>query len=188
MASRSSSIWVRAKSCMATISSKVTNRGGHSSEPVPDNAIYHLADGLARLAGVSVSLRAERCDASLLRAMAKVQTGKNAADMNAIVKTPPDQAAIARLSADPLFNATMRTTCVATRLDAGHANNALPERATANVNCRILPGHSVGGSSRRPDPVLADPKMWCALLATTAPYRIRLRKVEVCHRCRCVPM
>ncbi len=138
---------------------EVTNRGGHSSEPVPDNAIYHLADGLARLQAYQFPFELNDVTRAFFARMAKVQTGKNAADMNAIVKTPPDQAAIARLSADPLFNATMRTTCVATRLDAGHANNALPQRATANVNCRILPGHSreeVRGDLIR---VLADPKI-----------------------------
>ncbi len=73
---------------------------------------------------------------------AKVEKGQVAADMLAITKTLPDQAAIERLSQDPYYNSTMHTTCVATRLQAGHANNALPQRAIANVNCRILPGHS----------------------------------------------
>jgi acetylornithine deacetylase/succinyl-diaminopimelate desuccinylase-like protein len=70
------------------------------------------------------------------------ETGQTAADMRAILATPPDLAAAARLSADPSFNSNFRTTCVATRLKAGHANNALPQTAQANVNCRIFPGHA----------------------------------------------
>ncbi len=74
--------------------------------------------------------------------MATIESGQVAADMKAITKNSPDAAAIARLDLDPLSHATMRTTCVATRVDAGHANNALPQTARAIVNCRILPGHT----------------------------------------------
>ena len=79
--------------------------------------------------------------------MSQVETGQRAADMKAILKTPPDMAAVERLSKDPIDHSKMHTTCVATRLDAGHANNALPQMARANVNCRIVPGHSVGRNS-----------------------------------------
>ncbi len=75
--------------------------------------------------------------------MAKVATGQRAADMQATLKNPPDLEAVARLSKDPIDNSLMHTTCVATRLSGGHANNALPQTAQANVNCRILPGHSL---------------------------------------------
>jgi len=74
--------------------------------------------------------------------MAKIETGQNAADLRAILSEPPDPAAIQRLSKDARYNSTMRTTCVATMLSGGHAPNALPQRAEANVNCRIFPGHS----------------------------------------------
>jgi acetylornithine deacetylase/succinyl-diaminopimelate desuccinylase-like protein len=74
--------------------------------------------------------------------MASLETGAQAADFRAIRMTPPDPAAILRLSQDPRYNSTMRTTCVATMMEAGHAPNALPQRAEANVNCRIFPGHS----------------------------------------------
>jgi acetylornithine deacetylase/succinyl-diaminopimelate desuccinylase-like protein len=77
--------------------------------------------------------------------------------MKAILKTPPDDAAIARLSRDPIDNSTVHTTCVATRLNAGHANNALPQRAEANVNCRILPGHSAEEVRQQLIKVFADP-------------------------------
>jgi acetylornithine deacetylase/succinyl-diaminopimelate desuccinylase-like protein len=120
----------------------VTNPGGHSSLPVPDNAIYHLADALTRLQHYQFPFELNPVTRAYFARMASVETGQTAADMKAILKTPPDPAAEQRLSEDPLQNATMRTTCVATRLDAGHANNALPQSAKANVNCRILPGHS----------------------------------------------
>ncbi len=113
----------------------------------PDNAIYQLVRRTGAPAALPVSVRTERCDACLLQQTAKVEKGQVAADMMAITKTPPDQAAIERLSKDPYYNSTMHTTCVATRLQAGHANNALPQRATANVNCRILPGTLARGDS-----------------------------------------
>ena len=97
--------------------------------------------------------------------MATIEHGQRAADMKAILQTPPDQAAIARLSEDPVFNATMRTTCVATRLAGGHANNALPQTATANVNCRILPGHSREEVRQQLVKVFDDPKVEVRYLA-----------------------
>jgi len=120
----------------------VTNPGGHSSLPVPDNAIYHLADGLARIERYQFPFELTAVTRAFFQRMAGVESGQTAADMRGIVESPPAAAAIARLSTDPLWNANVRTTCVATRLDAGHANNALPQMARANVNCRILPGHS----------------------------------------------
>jgi acetylornithine deacetylase/succinyl-diaminopimelate desuccinylase-like protein len=91
--------------------------------------------------------------------MSKVATGQRAADMQAILKNPPDMSAVARLSQDPIDNSTMHTTCVATRLNAGHANNALPQTAQANVNCRIVPGHSTEEIRQELEKVLADPKI-----------------------------
>jgi acetylornithine deacetylase/succinyl-diaminopimelate desuccinylase-like protein len=87
--------------------------------------------------------------------------------MRRIVASPPDAAAIARLSTDPLWNATMRTTCVATRLEAGHANNALPQMARANVNCRILPGHSREEVRQTLIKVLADPNIAVSYVSTS---------------------
>ena len=119
---------------------EVTNAGGHSSLPVPNNAIYHLTDGLARLERYKFPFELNDVTRAFFERTAPTEMPQTAADMRAILKTPPNAAAIARLSANPLYNATMRTTCVATRLDAGHANNALPQMARAIVNCRILPG------------------------------------------------
>ncbi len=121
---------------------KALNPGGHSSLPVPDNAIYHLTDALGRLEHFQFPLELNEITRAYFERMASVETGQGAADMRAILKRSPNAAAAARLSLDPLQNATLRTTCVATRLDAGHANNALPQTAEANVNCRILPGHT----------------------------------------------
>jgi acetylornithine deacetylase/succinyl-diaminopimelate desuccinylase-like protein len=137
----------------------VTNPGGHSSLPVPDNAIYHLADALTRLQAYKFPFELNDVTRSYFEALSKQETGQTAADMKAILQTPPDQAAIDRLSQDPEHNSTMHTTCVATRLDAGHANNALPQRATANVNCRILPGHSREEVRQQLIDVFADPKI-----------------------------
>jgi len=120
----------------------VKNRGGHSSLPVPDNAIYHLIAALERLVHEPFPFELNPVTRPYFEHLAKVAKPEQAADIRAILKNPPDPAAIARLSADPIFNATMRTTCTATRLTAGHANNALPQTAQATVNCRILPGHS----------------------------------------------
>ena len=137
----------------------VTNPGGHSSLPVPNNAIYALADGLGRLARYQFPFELNPVTRTYFDRMASVESGQKAADMRAILKTPPDPEAIARLSEDPLQNSSMRTTCVATRLDAGHANNALPQTARANVNCGILPGHSREEVRQTLIKILADPKM-----------------------------
>ncbi|MCU1297298.1 MAG: Acetylornithine deacetylase [Acidobacteriaceae bacterium] len=137
----------------------VTNPGGHSSIPVPDNAIYHLADALARLERYEFPFELNNVTRAYYERMSTVETGQRAADMKGILKTPPDPAAITRLSQDPIDHSTLRTTCVATRLDAGHANNALPQRAQANVNCRIIPGHSAEEIRQTLINVLADPKV-----------------------------
>jgi acetylornithine deacetylase/succinyl-diaminopimelate desuccinylase-like protein len=119
-----------------------TNPGGHSSLPRPDNAIYHIVDALAVLQKSPFAFELNEVTRGYFEAMAKIEPADTAADMRAILKTPPDEAAIARLSKDPRYNSTMRTTCVPTILAGGHAYNALPQRAEANVNCRIFPGHS----------------------------------------------
>lgn len=119
-----------------------TNLGGHSSLPVPDNAIYHLADALTRLQQHSFPFELNAITRAYFAKLSTLEQGQTAEDMQAILKSPPDQAAIARISENREWNAALRTTCVATRLLAGHANNALPGMAQATVNCRILPGHS----------------------------------------------
>jgi acetylornithine deacetylase/succinyl-diaminopimelate desuccinylase-like protein len=118
------------------------NPGGHSSRPRPDNAIYELTDALEKLAHYSFPFEMNEVTRTYFENLEKEETGQTAADIKAILADPPDLAAAARLSAEPSFNSNFRTTCVATRLAAGHANNALAQTAQANVNCRIFPGHS----------------------------------------------
>jgi acetylornithine deacetylase/succinyl-diaminopimelate desuccinylase-like protein len=136
---------------------EVTNPGGHSSTPFRDNAIYHLADGLSRLGKFAFPFKLSDVTRSFYERSAQVEKGQVAADMKAILADPPDQAALERLYAvHPMHNATVRTTCVATKVDAGHADNALPQRARATVNCRILPSESVDEVQRTLERVLAD--------------------------------
>jgi acetylornithine deacetylase/succinyl-diaminopimelate desuccinylase-like protein len=137
----------------------VTNPGGHSSLPVPDNAIYHLASALVRLEQFQFPLELNAVTRAYFERMASLQTGQEAADMRAILKAPPDPKAAERLCLDPLQNASLRTTCVATRLEAGHANNALPQSAHSVVNCRILPGHSREETRQTLLRIFADPKV-----------------------------
>jgi acetylornithine deacetylase/succinyl-diaminopimelate desuccinylase-like protein len=119
------------------------NKGGHSSRPVRDNAIYRLSAALGRLASFEFPVRLNEVTRGYFEALAKVETGQTAADMRALARNPNDTAAGRRLSAHPVYNATMRTTCVATLLEGGHAPNALPQLAKANVNCRVLPDHDI---------------------------------------------
>jgi acetylornithine deacetylase/succinyl-diaminopimelate desuccinylase-like protein len=138
---------------------EVTNPGGHSSLPVKDNAITHLAGGLARLGAFDFPFKLSSTTRAYFERMSAVETGATAADMKAILREPPDPEAIVRLSASPINNSTFRTTCVATMLDAGHATNALPQRARAIVNCRILPSEPVAEVQRTLVRVLADDKI-----------------------------
>jgi acetylornithine deacetylase/succinyl-diaminopimelate desuccinylase-like protein len=109
-----------------------TNPGGHSSLPVPDNAIYRLAAALDRLAHYDFPFELNTVTRGYYERMATIATGPRAADIKAILRTPPDKEAIERLSRDAIDHSIMRTTCVATRLDGGHANNALPQRAATS--------------------------------------------------------
>lgn len=137
----------------------VTNPGGHSSLPVPDNAIYHLSDALGRLQQHQFPFELNEVTRAYFRKMSTIETGQKAADLKAMLQPRPDKAAIARLSKDPEWNSMMHTTCVATRLNAGLANNALPQRAQAIVNCRIFPGHTIEQIRQQLIGVFADPKV-----------------------------
>ena len=120
----------------------VLNSGGHSSVPRPDNAIYALANGLARLGRFTFPVALNPVSRGFFEQTARVQPPEIASAMRAIALNPADSAAAAKLSETPLFASVLRTTCVATRLAGGHAENALPQTATANVNCRIAPTSS----------------------------------------------
>jgi acetylornithine deacetylase/succinyl-diaminopimelate desuccinylase-like protein len=120
----------------------VTNPGGHSSAPPRENAIYTLARALDRIADHDFAFELNNVTRAYFEHVAKRTDSARAGVIRGVLQTPPDAEAVKQLSEDPIDNAIVRTTCVATRLDGGHANNALPQTARANVNCRILPGHS----------------------------------------------
>lgn len=123
------------------MSIEVTNPGGHSSRPVPDNAIYRLGVALEKVSKIEFPIEFNDATRGFFLKNADLTPGQEGADMKAAATTQ-DAAAIARLRANPSYNGILHTTCVATQLTAGHAPNALPQRATANVNCRIFPGHA----------------------------------------------
>jgi acetylornithine deacetylase/succinyl-diaminopimelate desuccinylase-like protein len=135
------------------------NRGGHSSLPRPDNAIYELTAALGKLAAYRFPFELNDVTRPYVTEMAKIETGEKATDLRAILATPPDPAAVDRLSTDAGWNSVLHTTCVATRLAAGHANNALPQSAEANVNCRILPGHTPEEVRDQLASLFADPAL-----------------------------
>src|SRR5580692_1319386 len=136
-----------------------SNRGGHSSLPRPDNAIYELTTALNKLAAYAFPFEMNEVTRTYFKHLAAQETGQMQADILAVLATPPDLAAAARLGNEPSFNANFRTTCVATRLAAGHANNALPQTAQAIVNCRIFPGHSPEEIRKQLIGIFADDKL-----------------------------
>lgn len=125
-----------------TYTAETTSPGGHGSLPGPDNAIYRLADGLSRLEHFQFPVMLTATTRASFEARAELPHGPASADMHAVARTPPDLAAAARLSRNVYFNAQLRTTCVATLISGGHAENALPQRARATIQCRMLPGDS----------------------------------------------
>src|ERR1700723_2763672 len=153
---------------------EVTNPGGHSSRPLKDNAIYRLAAALLRIEGYVFPAQFTDGNRAYFTGMADIQAAQGntpmADAMRALVKDPNDDAAIALVSAkDPSWNATLRTTCVATMLDAGHATNALPQRARANINCRIFPGVSTETVRAKLEELVADPAVKISSPETRGP-------------------
>src|SRR5258708_24509291 len=136
----------------------VKNKGGHSSLPVKDNAIYRLAAGLTRLLTFSFPVSLNETTRAFFERTAQMEGGQVAEDLRAVLsgQSDPAAAAAARLSANAFYNAQLRTTCVATMLDGGVAINALPQLASAKVNCRIMPGEPVDGVKATLERVLAD--------------------------------
>ncbi|MGA3018936.1 MAG: M20/M25/M40 family metallo-hydrolase [Bryobacteraceae bacterium] len=121
---------------------EVRNKGGHSSLPVADNAIYHLAGALVRLSQFGFPLKTNEVTKAYFSGMAKIETTAAKADLGKVAES--DQAAMERIAKiSPVWNSMLRTTCVATMLEGGHARNALPQLAAANVNCRVQPGDSL---------------------------------------------
>lgn len=135
---------------------EVKNSGGHSSLPSKDNAIYHLAGGLTRLAQFDFPIKLNETTRAWLKEAAPLEDKQIGADMLSVASGHPDPAAVARLSALPPYNAQLRTTCVATLLEAGDADNALPQKARATINCRVLPGESIDELQKTLVRVVAD--------------------------------
>jgi len=156
---------------------EVRNAGGHSSLPRKDNAIYSLAAGLTRLAAYEFPVELNEVTRGYFERMASIETGQLSADMKAVAKPSPDLQAAGRLAAaSPLYNALMRTTCVATEISGGHAENALPQIARAVVNCRILPGGDPALVRETLVRVLADDRItlttiWQAVTSPASPLR-----------------
>jgi acetylornithine deacetylase/succinyl-diaminopimelate desuccinylase-like protein len=146
------------------------NQGGHSSLPVKENAIYQLAKGLARLSERDLPFRFNETTRLYFERMGAIETGQAAADMKAVGKDPPDLEAAGRLAAgSPYYNAIMRTTCVATRIEGGHASNALPQTAAAVINCRLFPGDTVESVRNALTEMLADPGIAVRTMAAGRP-------------------
>ena len=119
---------------------EVTNKGGHSSRPERDNAIYRLARATLKIEELAFPLELTPVVREYFRVTGPTLGGEMGAAMSAVAKNPDDQAALAKLMNDPGYNALLHTTCVATQVDAGHAPNALPQRATTTLSCRVMQG------------------------------------------------
>jgi acetylornithine deacetylase/succinyl-diaminopimelate desuccinylase-like protein len=147
---------------------EVRNKGGHSSMPVPDNAIYRLAAALQRLSNFGFPLKTNEVTAAYFQEMEKIETGPVKEDLAKAAKG--SQESMQRLAAaSPTWNATLRTTCVATLLEGGHAMNALPQLAAATVNCRVLPEDSVDYVQNTLQRVVADDQVIVKILGEPAP-------------------
>jgi acetylornithine deacetylase/succinyl-diaminopimelate desuccinylase-like protein len=144
-----------AEKTYADLRLEVRNKGGHSSRPVPDNAIYHLAGALYRLSSFGFPLQLNEVTRVYFQQMAKIEKGEFAADLAKVGEGSEE--AMRRVAAtSPGMNSMLRTTCVATQLEGGHAPNALPQLAAANVNCRILPQDSLENVLKTLQGVIAD--------------------------------
>jgi acetylornithine deacetylase/succinyl-diaminopimelate desuccinylase-like protein len=148
---------------------EVKNRGGHSSQPTKENAIYRLADGLARLSRFDFPVQLNETTRAYFERTAALVDAKTASEMRSVISAQPDPALVARLSETVRFNAILRTTCVTTMLEAGHAVNALPQTARATVNCRIFPGVAVEAVQKTLVQVLADDQISVSGVGTAVP-------------------
>jgi len=160
---------------------EVHNSGGHSSMPLKDNAIYRLSAGLSKIGAYDFPVELSEITRTYFERSAPAQTdAQTRADMLAVAKTPTDLAAAARLAAQsPYFNSIMRTTCVATKLEGGHATNALPQLAAANVNCRILPGVSPAKVLETLTKLVDDPKIQFSFVGEATPSKPAVLRDDV---------
>lgn len=146
-----------------------TNPGGHSSLPVRENAIYRLADALVRLRDHDFPVALNEVTRVFFERSATIEDGELADAMRGVLESPPDADAVALLSQTPFYNSRLRTTCVATMLEGGHAENALPQRAQATVNCRVLPGSDMADVQATLESVIGDAQVEVSTLADATP-------------------
>ena len=144
---------------------EATNPGGHSSRPVPDNAIYHLVRAVDRVSHFEFPVELDDANRAYFTGMSKIVAGEAGAAMTAVAKNPHDAASVAILDKDQNWHAMLRTTCVATMLSAGHATNALPQRASANINCRIFPDVSRDAIQAQLVKIADDPAVAVSILS-----------------------
>ncbi len=152
-----------------TFQLETTNKGGHSSLPDPDNAIDRLAAALLKLQAYKFPLHITDTQRAWFAEMARFETGQTRDDMLALSRTPPDPAAVERYGATNFGNAALRTTCVVTQIKGGHAENALPQRAVASLQCRVMPGEDPADVQRQVDQVVADPAVKVTVLNPAEP-------------------
>jgi acetylornithine deacetylase/succinyl-diaminopimelate desuccinylase-like protein len=143
----------------ATFTLETTSPGGHGSLPGPDNAIYRLAAGLGRIEKLKFPVKTTATTRASFEKFAALETGAAHDDRLAVSKSPPDLQAAERLSQNVRLNAQLRTTCVGTLISGGHAENALPQRARATIQCRMLPGDTVENVQTLLTGALDDPKI-----------------------------
>ena len=151
---------------------ETTNPGGHSSIPIDDNAIYELADAIAKVRAYKFPIRFNDTTRAFFASEGAARHDAVGRAMAALAKNPEDRAAEALVSADRIFNSMLRTTCVATMLDAGHAANALPQRARATVNCRIVPGEDADSTRAALIAAIGDPKAKVTLVGRLRPVAV----------------
>jgi acetylornithine deacetylase/succinyl-diaminopimelate desuccinylase-like protein len=148
---------------------EVRNPGGHSSRPVKDNAIYRLAAGLTRIDAYEFPIRLNDASREYFLRMADIEGGEIGDAMRDLVEDPGNARAVATVTENPTWNAMLRTTCIATMVEAGHAKNALPQRARANVNCRVYPDQTLEEVRGTLERIVADPEIVVTKLETRGP-------------------
>lgn len=148
---------------------EVTNPGGHSSLPVKENAIYRLADALLRIRAHDFPVAINEVTRVYFERSADLEGGELATAMRGVLKYPPDPSAVANLSRTPFYNSRLRTTCVAVLLEGGHADNALPQRARATINCRMLPTDDPGAVLETLVTVIGDSQVSVAPITPAVP-------------------
>lgn len=155
-----------------TFEVETTNPGGHSSIPIDDNAIYELADAIAKVRAYKFPVHFNDTTRALFAQEGAARHDRIGQAMVALARDPTDRAAEALVSADRTYNAMLRTTCVATMLEAGHAANALPQRAKATVNCRIVPGEDADTTRVALIAAIGDPAAKVTLVGRLRPVAV----------------